>query len=305
MSRFAQLPDQHQQLLERFTDYLWMEKGLSENTLAAYRNDLANYASWCVGALQRLEHATAESLQDYLSHCYAQHYKNRTSARILSTLRRFYLYLYREGIISHDPTRLLQSPKAERTLPTDVNETQIEALLQAPDTETAIGVRDRAMLEVMYATGLRVSELIHLTLSSISIEQGVVRIMGKGNKERLVPIGEIALEWMQRYMRNARVELLQQRAQSNFVFVTRRGGEMTRQAFWHNVKRYARQADIQQSVSPHTLRHAFATHLLNHGADLRVVQMLLGHSDISTTQIYTHIADQRMHDLYRQHHPRA
>lgn len=305
MSRFTQLPDADQQLLERFIDHLWMEKGLSENTLAAYRNDLANYASWCAQSLLKPNNASTASIQGYLSFCHEQQYKSRTSARVLSTLRRFYAYLKREGIIDSDPTQLLQSPKAERTLPVDLNENQIENLLHAPDIETATGLRDRAMLELMYATGLRVSELINLGLSNVSIDQGVVRVVGKGNKERLVPVGEVALEWLQRYIQTARAELLQQRAQTSMVFVTRRGGEMTRQAFWHNIKRYSQLAGIQQSVSPHTLRHAFATHLLNHGADLRVVQMLLGHSDISTTQIYTHVADQRMRDLYQQHHPRA
>ena len=225
---------------------------------------------------------------------------------MLSTLRRFYAWLLRDRQISLDPTRLLESPKAERPLPYTLNEQQVVSLLKAPDTGDDIGYRDRAMLELLYATGLRVSELVNLQLSQVSIEPGVLRIMGKGNKERLVPVGEVALEWLSAYMRHVRQSLLQNKTATNAVFVTQRGAAMTRQAFWYMVKRHAVSAGIDpEKISPHTLRHAFATHLLNHGADLRVVQMLLGHSDISTTQIYTHVADQRLRDLYKQHHPRA
>ena len=305
ISQFLQLDACDRRMIEQFLDHLWMEKGLSENTLSAYRNDLANYAAWCASNTVALLTASTKDIQDYLHECHLRQYKSRTSARVLSSLRRYYSYLLRESRIKADPTILVQPPKPERKLPSDLNEQDVEALLAAPDISTAVGLRDRAMLEVIYATGLRVSELVSLELSNLSMQQGVVRIIGKGNKERLTPVGEIALDWLQQYLHTARAELLHQRGHTNAVFVTRRGGPMTRQAFWYMIKRYARAAGIEQTVSPHTLRHAFATHLLNHGADLRVVQMLLGHSDISTTQIYTHVADQRLRDLYHQHHPRA
>ncbi len=304
-SRFSRLSQALQQQIEAFVDYLWMEKGLSDNTLAAYRTDLANFAHWCMQRELPLRRVTTRNIQDYLHHCYTQRYKKRTSARVLSTLRRFYAHLLREKQIKVDPTQLLQSPKADRELPADLDEQQVDALLNAPDTATALGLRDRTMLELMYATGLRVSELVQLELSNLSLQQGLVRIIGKGDKERLVPVGEVALDWLQDYLRHARPELLHRQGRTSAVFVTRRGAAMTRQAFWYMIRRMAQQAGIEQPISPHTLRHAFATHLLNHGADLRVVQMLLGHSDISTTQIYTHVADQRLRDLYRQHHPRA
>lgn len=234
-------------------------------------------------------------------------------ARLLSTLRRFYLYLQRENLVSEDPTHLLESPKGERSLPVSLNEQQVDDLLAAPDVNSDLGLRDRAMLEMLYATGLRVSELISLQTSQISLQQGVIRVIGKGDKERLVPVGEEALEWLAKYYQQSRPQLLtkivskqKHASQSSEIFVTKRGSAMTRQAFWYMVKRYALIAGIATDhLSPHTLRHAFATHLLNHGADLRVVQMLLGHSDISTTQIYTHVADQRLRDMYKNHHPRA
>lgn len=306
MALFDQLDSAQQQLIERFVDHLWIEKGLSDNTLGAYRRDIAKYSAWSTSQSIAIEHADASHIQLFLAHNFQAGHASRTTARMLSTLRRFYSFLKRSGVIQIDPTHLLESPKAEKKLPFSLNETQIERLLDAPDTTTAIGIRDKTMLELLYASGLRVSELVGLHISSVSLDAGVVRIIGKGDKERLVPIGEIAVDWLQRYFGAARPELLAQRAATNYVFVTRRGGEMTRQAFWYMIKRYAKIADIPGShISPHTLRHAFATHLLNHGADLRVVQMLLGHSDISTTQIYTHIADQRLRDLYQQHHPRA
>jgi integrase/recombinase XerD len=283
-----------------------MEYGLSENTLAAYRNDLAGFSMWLSSDDRQLLTVTTGEVQRYLASKFEQGYRNRSSARMLSTLRRFYAWLLRDRQISQDPTRLLESPKAERPLPYTLNEQQVVSLLKAPDTGNDIGYRDRAMLELLYATGLRVSELVNLQLSQVSIEPGVLRIMGKGNKERLVPVGEVALEWLSAYMRHVRPSLLQNKTATNAVFVTQRGAAMTRQAFWYMVKRHAVSAGIDpEKISPHTLRHAFATHLLNHGADLRVVQMLLGHSDISTTQIYTHVADQRLRDLYKQHHPRA
>ena len=294
-------------LLEHFLDHLWMEHGLTENTLSAYRNDLAGFSLWLANDRGGLKTAGSTEIQRYLAEKFNAGYKSRSSARLLSTLRRFYAWLLRERRISQDPTRLLESPKAERPLPVSINEEQVIRLLDAPDTGEDVGYRDRTMLELLYATGLRVSELVQLQLSQVSLEPGVVRIMGKGNKERLVPVGEVALDWLSAYLKHVRPSLLEDRpTTTNAVFVTRRGKAMTRQAFWYMIKRSAIRAGIDpERLSPHTLRHAFATHLLNHGADLRVVQMLLGHSDISTTQIYTHVADQRLRDLYRQHHPRA
>ena len=307
MAKADNIPDQDQKLLEQFIDHLWMEHGLSENTLSAYRNDLAGFSCWLAGDQSHLVSVSTSDVQRYLANKFEQGYKSRSSARLLSTLRRFYVWLLRDKRINEDPTRLLEAPKAERPLPVSINEEQVINLLNAPDTGNDIGYRDRAMLELLYATGLRVSELVNLQVSQLSIEPGVIRIMGKGNKERLVPVGEVALDWLSAYMRHVRPSLLQNKSTAtNAVFVTQRGKAMTRQAFWYMIKRCAVRAGIDpEKLSPHTLRHAFATHLLNHGADLRVVQMLLGHSDISTTQIYTHVADQRLRELYKQHHPRA
>jgi integrase/recombinase XerD len=308
MAKVDNIPLPEQKLLEQFIDHLWMEHGLTENTLSAYRNDLAGFSCWLAADHNTsLTSVSTGDVQRYLANQFEQGYKGRSSARLLSTLRRFYAWLLRDRRIDQDPTRLLESPKAERPLPVSLNEEQVVDLLNAPDTGNDIGYRDRTMLELLYATGLRVSELVNLQQSQVSIEPGVLRIMGKGNKERLVPVGEVALDWLAAYTRHVRPSLLQNKtAATNAVFVTQRGKAMTRQAFWYMIKRHAVHAGIDpEKLSPHTLRHAFATHLLNHGADLRVVQMLLGHSDISTTQIYTHVADQRLRDLYNQHHPRA
>ncbi len=306
MAKVDEIPPDDRRLLEQFLDHLWMEHGLTENTLSAYRNDLAGFSGWLGGKHNQLVSVSTGDVQQYLASKFENGYKSRSSARLLSTLRRFYAWLLRDKRISEDPTRLLESPRAERTLPVSLNEEQVEHLLDAPDTTDDVGYRDRAMLELLYATGLRVSELVNLQQSQVSIEPGVLRIMGKGNKERLVPVGEVALDWLAAYLRHVRPSLLQNKTATNAVFVTQRGGAMTRQAFWYMIKRHAVTAGINpEKLSPHTLRHAFATHLLNHGADLRVVQMLLGHSDISTTQIYTHVADQRLRELYRKHHPRA
>lgn len=306
MSRFDKLAETEQQSILRFIDHLWMENGLSENTLSAYRSDLANFSTWLSENDKTLTEVTTEDIQSFLGYRFSQGKRKRSDARLLSTLKRYYAYLSREQGISEDPTLLLEAPKPDRHLPATLNEVQVEALLEAPDTATDLGMRDRAMIELLYATGLRVSELVTLQLSQLSIEPGVIRVVGKGDKERLVPVGEIALEWMVRYLKQSRSSLLDSKAATNAVFVTSRGGAMTRQAFWYMIKRYATKAGIDsETLSPHTLRHAFATHLLNHGADLRVVQMLLGHSDISTTQIYTHVADQRLKELYAQHHPRS
>lgn len=283
-----------------------MEQGLSANTLAAYRNDLAGFGLWLQQQHTHLMASSATDIQQYLASCYEQGTKNRSAARLLSSLRRFYAYLIREGRISLDPTALLESPKPEKPLPKTLTEQQVDELINAPDIRQPLGLRDRAMLEMLYATGLRVSELVGLQMSQVSLDPGVVRIIGKGGKERLVPFGEQALEWLQTYTRQARPDLLANKPPCNAVFVTSRGKGMTRQAFWYLLKRYAVIVGIDVDLlSPHTLRHAFATHLLNHGADLRVVQMLLGHTDISTTQIYTHVADQRLKDIYHQHHPRG
>ena len=313
MAKFDRIILSEQVIIESFIDHLWMENGLSENTLTAYRNDLAGFALWLKDKSQLLSTVNTCIIQDFLAFNYDIQQKRRSVARLLSTLRRFYLYLLRENQISEDPTRLIESPKGERSLPLSLNEKQIDDLLAAPDTSDDLGLRDRAMLEVLYATGLRVSELINLQTSQISLQQGVIRVIGKGNKERLVPVGEIALDWLMQYYQQSRPQLVlkttkqkKKLSQCSDVFVTRRGRAMTRQAFWYMVKRYALIAGIATDhLSPHTLRHAFATHLLNNGADLRVVQMLLGHSDISTTQIYTHVADQRLREMYQIHHPRA
>lgn len=291
-------------IIERFTDALWMERGLSANTLGAYAADLAAWSRWLAQQGHTLETARREDLQRYLAHCAASGRKARSTARLLSSLRRFYRFLLREDLIRTDPTALVDAPRVGRPLPKSLSEEQVERLIAAPDVETALGLRDRAMLETLYATGLRVSELVGLTLSQLALTQGVVRVVGKGDKERLVPLGEQALDWLHRYLRESRPALLKG-AVSDALFPTGRGGAMTRQAFWRNLKRYARLAEIETPISPHTLRHAFATHLLNHGADLRVVQMLLGHSDLSTTQIYTQVARARLQSLHAKHHPRG
>lgn len=295
------------ELIDRFCDMLWLEQGLSQATISAYRSDLLQAARFFTqqrpGAID-IADATRDHVRAYLDHRQSQRASARTAARLLSTLRRFYRYLVRERRIETDPTALIDSPKLPRPLPKSLTEAQVERLLNAPDAGTTLGLRDRAMLETLYATGLRVSELVGLQLAQISVVQGLVRVIGKGNKERLVPLGEEALAWLNRYAVEARVELVKRHA-TDAVFVTARGGPLTRQAFWHNLKRYVRQCGIDPRLSPHTLRHAFATHLLNHGADLRTVQMLLGHADLSTTQIYTHVARARLKELHARHHPRG
>ena len=306
MAIVDQIPAVEQSVIEQFLDALWMEHGLSQNTLSAYKNDLANLALWLYENNSDLLRASQMNLQDFLAHRFKQGSKNRSAARLLSSMRRFYAWLLRERKIQIDPVTLIEAPKPEQHLPKTLTEQQVEDLLNAPDLQDELGIRDKAMLEIIYATGLRVSELIGLEFSQVSIDPGVVRVMGKGGKERLVPLGEEAIECLQTYLKQARAELMAQHLPCNALFVTRRGKGMTRQAFWYLLKRYAVVANIDaDELSPHTLRHAFATHLLNHGADLRVVQMLLGHSDISTTQIYTHVANQRLQEIYQQHHPRA
>jgi integrase/recombinase XerD len=292
-------------LIERFCDALWLQEGLSANTLEAYRRDLEGLERWISQRGTALISASRADLLDYLSGSVGKGARPRTTARLLSSLRRFYGYLVREEKIKTDPTALIDSPKLGRPLPKSLSEAQVEKLLESPDVTKPLGLRDRAMLETLYATGLRVSELVGLTLSQVSLTQGVVRVIGKGDKERLVPLGEEAISWISRYLAEGRSRLVKSRS-TDALFTTARGGPMTRQAFWHNLKGHTRQAGIDaKKLSPHTLRHAFATHLLNHGADLRVVQMLLGHADLSTTQIYTHVAQARLKTLHEQHHPRG
>ncbi|MBD8731306.1 site-specific tyrosine recombinase XerD [Pseudomonas sp. CFBP 13710] len=291
-------------LIDQFLDALWLEKGLSENSRNSYRSDLALFNGWLHERGIALEAAGRDVLLDHLAWRVEQGYKARSTARLLSGARGFYRYLLREKLIGADPTLQVDMPQLGKPLPKSLSEADVEALLQAPDLSEPIGQRDRAMLEVLYACGLRVTELISLTLDQVNLRQGVLRVVGKGNKERLVPMGEEAVVWVERYLRDGRHELLGGRP-SDVVFPSQRGEQMTRQTFWHRIKHQAQVAGIAKSLSPHTLRHAFATHLLNHGADLRVVQMLLGHSDLSTTQIYTHVARARLQELHARHHPRG
>ena len=291
-------------LIDRFLDALWMERGLSRNTLAAYRSDLQKLALWLAENGCMLTNAARGDLLGYLADDVRKGMHARSSARMLSSMRSLYQYLLREGVRAEDPSAQIESPRLGRPLPKSLTEDEVERLLNAPQVATPLGLRDRAMLEMLYATGLRVSELVGLELAQVSLSQGVVRVMGKGSKERLVPMGEEALTWIEQYLAVARPGLLNGQ-QSNALFVTRRGGAMTRQAFWYLIKRHALHVGITKPLSPHVMRHAFASHLLNHGADLRVLQMLLGHSDLSTTQIYTHIARERLKEMHAIHHPRG
>ena len=288
--------------IEEFIDLIWMERGLAAATLSAYRSDLSGFSRWLSGRGLRLEDARRLDVLDFLGE--HAHRPPRTVARCLSALRRFYRHLLREGRIGGDPCDRIDAPRLGRPLPDVLTEQEVERLIAAPDLGTAAGVRDRAMLEVLYATGLRVSELVSLRSEQVNLLQGVLRVVGKGGKERLVPLGEPAVDRLERFLERGRAEILGAR-QTPALFPTVRGRAMTRQAFWHLVKRYAVRAGIPRDISPHTLRHAFATHLLDHGADLRVVQMLLGHRDISTTQIYTHVARERLKVIHARHHPRG
>ncbi|NIM27675.1 MAG: site-specific tyrosine recombinase XerD [Gammaproteobacteria bacterium] len=294
--------ERDERMIESFIDTIWMERGLAENTLAAYRADLRRFAGWLGGRDRELVTATRADVLEYLAGLSAS--PPRSIARRLSSLRRFYQHLMRQGRIDADPCARIDTPRIGRTLPDALSEAEVEALLQAPDAAAREGLRDRTMLELLYATGLRVSELVNLKLGQINRAQGVVRVVGKGGKERLVPLGEAALDWLERYLREARPGL-RVAGSGDALFPSPRGGAISRQAFWYAIKRYAAIAGIAKPISPHTLRHAFATHLLNHGADLRVVQLLLGHSDISTTQIYTHVARERLKQLHAAHHPRG
>ncbi|GAB2949863.1 site-specific tyrosine recombinase XerD [Hafnia psychrotolerans] len=297
--------DYDQALCEQFLDMLWIERNLAENTLASYRQDLKSLLGWLHHHETDLLHVQADNLKSFLAERVEGGYKATSSARLLSAMRRLFQYMNRESLRHDDPTALLSSPKLPQRLPKDLSEAQVDALLGSPSIDIPLELRDKAMLELLYATGLRVSELVGLTLSDLSLRQGVVRVIGKGNKERLVPLGEEAVYWIEYYFEHGRPWLLNG-VSLDIVFPSNRAQKMTRQTFWHRIKHYAILANIDaERLSPHVLRHAFATHLLNHGADLRVVQMLLGHSDLSTTQIYTHVATERLRLLHQQHHPRA
>ena len=290
-------------LIDNFIDELWLEKGLSKNTLTAYRNDIQTFSNWYKGnSLLEVERV---DLLDYLADRLKQGFSSRSTARSLSSLRAFYSHLTVRHNLKEDPTSRVESPKLGRSLPKTLSEEEVERLIQAPDVDDDIGLRDRAMLELIYACGLRVSELISLDILNINLRQGVIRVIGKGEKERLVPMGEEALHWIERYINKSRPNFIKADNKITEVFLSKRGKAMTRQTFWYRLKEYAQLASINKELSPHTLRHAFATHLINHGADLRTVQLLLGHSSLSTTQIYTEVARHRMKELHNEHHPRG
>ena len=291
-------------IIEEFIDHLWLEDGLSKNTLNSYRFDLELFSEWLTKNLKKnILDVSQADIQLYLSFKFPTS-KARSISRLLATLRRLFRYLLRENKIKGDPTLEILSPKIPKSLPKSLSEEEVESLLNAPSVKTVSGLRDKAMLELLYACGLRVSELVNILLTELSMTEGVIRVTGKGSKTRLVPMGEEAVDWIKKYINESRNGILKKKT-SKYLFITIRGSAMTRQAFWYLIKRYSIIAQINKPMSPHMLRHAFATHLINHGADLRVVQMLLGHSDISTTQIYTHVARERLKNLHRSHHPRG
>ena len=291
-------------IIDQFIDHLWLEDGLSKNTLNSYRLDLNLFSQWLNKDLEKnILDVSQADIQEYLAFKFPTS-KSRSIARLLATLRRLFRYLLRENKIIIDPTLEIQSPKIPKSLPKSLSEEDIESLLAAPNLKKPSGLRDKAMLELLYACGLRVSELVNILLTEISLTEGIVRVTGKGSKTRLVPMGEEAVDWIKKYINEGRKDILKQQS-SKYLFVTLRGKAITRQAFWYLIKRYSILAKINKPMSPHILRHAFATHLINHGADLRVVQVLLGHSDISTTQIYTHVARERLKNLHESHHPRG
>ncbi|MEJ2128641.1 MAG: site-specific tyrosine recombinase XerD [Woeseiaceae bacterium] len=293
-----------EELVDRFLDAIWMERGLSQNTLGAYRADLMTLGRGLAEHDKSIEEAEKADLLEFIAGRVEGGAKPRSTARQLSSFRRFFRYIMREGLRDTDPTADIEMPRIGRSLPKTLSEEEVDSLLNAPNTDEPLGHRDRAMLELLYATGLRVSELINLKQSQINFNQGVLRIVGKGDRERLIPLGEESQRWLKDFIDGPRMEILLER-QTDYLFPTRRGDRMTRQAFWHIIKRYAEKGGVRKKLSPHSLRHAFATHLLNRGADLRVVQLLLGHSDLSTTQIYTHVARERLKDLHGDHHPRG
>lgn len=291
--------------LDRFCDALWLEDGLAPRSLESYRRDLNQFFAWLAQKNVAPHQARRGDIELFLAHrTFDEDIAARSLARQLTAIKRYHRWLLRENRRGDDPSLTIDAPRMPKPLPKTLSESDVEALINAPDVSTPLGLRDRAMLEALYAAGFRVSELVGLPLAAVSLSDGVVRVMGKGSKERLVPLGEDAQEWIKRYTEESRPILLKGRG-SEALFVTERGGPMTRQMFWYLIKRHAASAGIKSSLSPHTLRHAFATHLLNHGADLRVVQMLLGHADIATTQIYTHVAKERLKTLHAQHHPRG
>ena len=291
-------------IIDEFINHLWLEDGLSKNTLNSYRFDLELLSEWLTKSLKKnISDVSEGDIQQYLSFKFPSS-KSRSISRLLATLRRFFRYLLRENKIKIDPTLQIQSPKIPKSLPKSLSEEDVESLLNAPNVKIISELRDKAMLELLYACGLRVSELVNILLTELSMTEGIIRITGKGSKTRLVPMGEEAVDWIKKYIDESRKNILKQKT-SKYLFVTIRGSAMTRQAFWYLIKRYSIIAQIKKPMSPHILRHAFATHLINHGADLRVVQMLLGHSDISTTQIYTHVARERLKKLHQSHHPRG
>lgn len=292
-----------ERLIEDYIEHLWLQRGLSENTQNSYQGDLSKFAMFATSLKSSLRDATEQDVRDYLHHRHNEGMSPRSTQRTLSSLRSFYRYILLKGEREDNPITHLTNPKVPKALPDTLTEQQVDDLLSAPNIDDPIECRDRCMLEVLYATGLRVTELVTLRLDQVSVQQGVVRVTGKGNKERLVPLGEDACDWLTTYMKVARPDLLKHA--TDVLFPSKRGTVMTRQTFWHRIKAYATRAGIENHLSPHTLRHAFATHLLNHGADLRVVQMLLGHSDLSTTQIYTHVAKERLQSIIAEHHPRG
>ncbi len=296
--------ERSEELIDRFLDAIWMERGLSQNTLGAYRADLMTLSRGLSEQEKSIDMADKADLLAFIAKRVESGAKPRSTARQLSSFRRFFRYIMREGRRDSDPTADIEMPRIGRSLPKTLSEEEVDALLNAPNTDEPLGHRDRAMLELLYATGLRVSELINLKQSQINFNQGVLRIVGKGDRERLIPLTDESQRWIRDFIDGPRMEILLER-QTDYLFPTRRGDRMTRQAFWHIIKRYAAKAGVRKKMSPHSLRHAFATHLLNHGADLRVVQLLLGHSDLSTTQIYTHVARERLKDLHKEHHPRG
>jgi len=291
-------------LIDQFLDWIWLESGLSAHTISAYRTDLQQFSKWLISRKSSLANSRREDILAYLSYRMEQGAQARTMARFLSTMKRYYQHAIQQKWIQVNPVKDVVMPKTMRHLPKVISEEDVEKLLFAANTKTNYGLRDRAMLETLYATGLRVSELVNLTLAEINLQAGVVRVTGKGNKQRLVPMGEEAIRWVEKYLNQARAQLLKKKI-TDAVFLSSRGTAMTRQAFWQLIKKYAVQVEIKSALSPHTLRHAFATHLLNHGADLRTTQMLLGHADLSTTQIYTHVAKERLKSLHSTHHPRG
>ena len=302
--KHSDIAEQDIQEIELFCDHVWMEQGLSDATLSSYRTDLKLFGVWLKSQKLELLKVQQGDIQSYLAYRFKQNYSGRSTARLLSSLRKFYGYLCQQHRLKVDPTEQIENPKIQPPVPKTLSEKDVEDLIEQPDLDSALGLRDRAMLELLYSSGLRITELISIEINQIGFVQGVMRVIGKGDKERLVPIGEEALMSIQAYLKHGRPELASEDP-NDWLFLSTRGSKMTRQTFWYRIKHYAKTAGIRSHLSPHTLRHAFATHLLNHGADLRTLQMLLGHSDLSTTQIYTYVARERLKQLHSEHHPRG